>query len=61
MRRLGHPWDPLPVSVDVVQDPAVWRVKVIAEPWDVAEGGCRVGRTKRNGRRRDTVRDVLVR
>ena len=46
----------------VQQDPVVSRVKLIAEPWDVAEGGYQVGNfpplwTEWNGKYRDTVRD----
>ena len=42
------------------------RVKLIAEPWDVGEGGYQVGEfpplwTEWNGKYRDTVRDVLAR
>ena len=46
----------------VNQDPVVSQVKLIAEPWDVGEGGYQVGGfpplwTEWNGRYRDTVRD----
>jgi isoamylase len=47
---------------DVIhQDPIVSRVKLIAEPWDVGEGGYQVGNfpplwAEWNGRYRDTVR-----
>ena len=46
----------------VQQDPVVSRVKLIAEPWDVGEGGYQVGNfpalwTEWNGKYRDTVRD----
>ncbi len=47
----------------VQQDPVVSRVKLIAEPWDVGEGGYQVGGfppqwLEWNGRYRDTVRDL---
>ncbi|HVE63069.1 MAG TPA: glycogen debranching protein GlgX, partial [Mycobacteriales bacterium] len=48
---------------DVVQqDPVISRVKLIAEPWDVGEGGYQLGNfpapwAEWNGRYRDTVRD----
>ncbi len=46
----------------VNQDPVVSQVKLIAEPWDVGEGGYQVGGfpplwTEWNGKYRDTVRD----
>src|ERR671910_1307240 len=46
----------------VGQDPVLRRVKLIAEPWDVGEGGYQVGGfpalwTEWNGKYRDTVRD----
>jgi glycogen operon protein len=46
----------------VAQDPVVSQAKLIAEPWDLGEGGYQVGNfpelwTEWNGRYRDTVRD----
>jgi isoamylase len=46
----------------VQQDPIVSQVKLIAEPWDVGDGGYQVGKfpplwTEWNGKYRDTVRD----
>jgi len=46
----------------ISQDPVLSRVKLIAEPWDVGEGGYQVGNfptlwTEWNGKYRDTVRD----
>ncbi len=46
----------------VQQDPIVSQVKLIAEPWDVGDGGYQVGNfpplwTEWNGKYRDTVRD----
>ncbi len=55
--------DRLSVFFDLVQqDPVVSRVKLIAEPWDIGEGGYQVGNfpalwTEWNGKYRDTVRD----
>jgi glycogen operon protein len=55
--------DRLSVFFDLVQqDPVVSRVKLIAEPWDVGEGGYQVGNfpplwTEWNGKYRDTVRE----
>jgi isoamylase len=55
--------DRLSAFFDLVQqDPVVSRVKLIAEPWDVGEGGYQVGNfpplwTEWNGKYRDTVRD----
>ena len=44
------------------QDPVISRVKLIAEPWDVGEGGYQVGNfpvlwAEWNGKYRDCVRD----
>jgi glycogen operon protein len=55
--------DRLSTFFDLVhQDPVVSQVKLIAEPWDVGEGGYQVGQfpylwSEWNGRYRDTVRD----
>ncbi len=63
LARSMHDVDKLSVFFDVVhQDPVVSQVKLIAEPWDVGEGGYQVGEfpplwTEWNGRYRDTVRD----
>jgi isoamylase len=45
----------------IYQDPVLSRVKLVAEPWDVGEGGYQVGNfpiqwTEWNGKYRDTVR-----
>ena len=54
--------DRLSAFFDVIQqDPIISQVKLIAEPWDVGEGGYQVGNfpvlwTEWNGRYRDTVR-----
>ena len=55
--------DKLSAFFDLVQqDPVVSQVKLIAEPWDVGDGGYQVGNfpplwTEWNGKYRDTVRD----
>ena len=55
--------DRLSAFFDLVQqDPVVSQVKLIAEPWDVGEGGYQVGNfpplwSEWNGKYRDTVRD----
>ncbi len=55
--------DRLAAFFDLVQqDPVVSQVKLIAEPWDVGEGGYQVGNfpplwSEWNGKFRDTVRD----
>jgi len=51
-----------PFLCTIQQDPVVGRVKLIAEPWDLAEGGYQVGNfpapwSEFNGKYRDTVRD----
>ncbi len=57
--------DHLSSFFDVIQqDPVISRVKLIAEPWDVGEGGYQVGNfpvlwTEWNGKYRDTVRRFL--
>ena len=54
--------DKLAAFFDVIhQDPVISQVKLIAEPWDLGEGGYQVGNfpvlwTEWNGRYRDTVR-----
>ena len=58
-----HEVDRLSAFFDLIQqDPIVSRVKLIAEPWDVGEGGYQVGNfppqwSEWNGKYRDTVRD----
>jgi isoamylase len=58
-----HDVDRLSAFFDLIQqDPIVSRVKLIAEPWDVGEGGYQVGNfpaqwSEWNGKYRDTVRD----
>ncbi|WP_328809890.1 glycogen debranching protein GlgX [Rhodococcus sp. NBC_00294] len=63
LARELHDVDKLSAFFDLVQqDPVVSQVKLIAEPWDVGEGGYQVGNfpglwTEWNGMYRDTVRD----
>ena len=59
-----HEVDRLSAFFDLIhQDPVVSQVKLIAEPWDVGDGGYQVGNfpvnwSEWNGRYRDTVRDI---
>src|SRR3954451_25437403 len=63
LARQFHEVDRLSALFDLVhQDPIVSQVKLIAEPWDLGEGGYQGGGfpalwTEWNGRYRDTVRD----
>ena len=63
LAREFHDVDRLSAFFDLVQqDPIVSQVKLIAEPWDVGEGGYQVGNfppqwTEWNGKYRDTIRD----
>ena len=63
LAREFHEVDRLSAFFDLIQqDPVLSQVKLIAEPWDVGEGGYQVGNfpplwTEWNGRYRDTVRD----
>jgi glycogen operon protein len=63
LARQFHEVDRLSAFFDIVQqDPIVSQVKLIAEPWDVGDGGYQVGNfpplwTEWNGKYRDTVRD----
>jgi isoamylase len=63
LARELHAVDRLSAFFDLIQqDPVVSQVKLIAEPWDVGEGGYQVGNfptlwTEWNGKYRDTVRD----
>ena len=59
-----HEVDRLSAFFDLIQqDPVLSQVKLIAEPWDVGEGGYQVGNfpprwSEWNGKYRDTVRDL---
>jgi isoamylase len=63
LARSFHEVDRLSAFFDLIhQDPVISQVKLIAEPWDVGEGGYQVGNfpvlwTEWNGRYRDTMRD----
>ncbi|MDI1288380.1 MAG: alpha-amylase family glycosyl hydrolase, partial [bacterium] len=63
LARQFHEVDRLSAFFDLVhQDPVVSQVKLIAEPWDLGDGGYQVGGfpalwTEWNGLYRDTVRD----
>jgi len=63
LARELHDVDRLSTFLDLIhQDPVVSQVKLIAEPWDVGEGGYQVGNfppvwTEWNGKYRDCIRD----
>ncbi|MET9894619.1 glycogen debranching protein GlgX [Streptomyces sp. NPDC006465] len=63
LARQFHEVDRLSAFFDLIQqDPVVGRVKLIAEPWDVGDGGYQVGNfpplwSEWNGKYRDSVRD----
>jgi isoamylase len=64
LAREFHEVDRLSAFFDIIhQDPVLSQVKLIAEPWDVGEGGYQVGNfpvlwTEWNGIYRDVVRDL---
>ena len=63
LARELHAVDRLSTFFDLIQqDPVVSQVKLIAEPWDIGEGGYQVGNfpplwSEWNGKYRDAVRD----
>ncbi|HEY9087421.1 MAG TPA: glycogen debranching protein GlgX [Anaerolineaceae bacterium] len=63
LARELHDVDRLGSFFDIIrQDPVISQVKLIAEPWDLGEGGYQVGNfpsgwAEWNGKYRDTVRD----
>ena len=63
LARELHDVDRLSAFFDIIQqDPHLSQVKLIAEPWDVGEGGYQVGNfpplwSEWNGRYRDNIRD----
>jgi isoamylase len=63
LARALHDVDRLSAFFDIIQqDPVISQVKLIAEPWDVGEGGYQVGNfpplwSEWNGKYRDVVRD----
>jgi isoamylase len=63
LARELHDVDRLSAFFDIIQqDPVISQVKLIAEPWDIGEGGYQVGKfpplwLEWNGKYRDSVRD----
>ena len=63
LARELHEVDRLGSFFDIIhQDPVISQVKLIAEPWDIGEGGYQVGKfpvgwAEWNGKYRDSVRD----
>lgn len=63
LARELHEVDRLSAFFDIIhQDPVISQVKLIAEPWDIGEGGYQVGKFPEgwgewNGKYRDVVRD----
>ncbi|MFP4284037.1 MAG: glycogen debranching protein GlgX, partial [Desulfovermiculus sp.] len=63
LARELHDVDRLSAFFDIIQqDPVISQVKLIAEPWDLGEGGYQVGKfppvwSEWNGKYRDCVRD----
>jgi glycogen operon protein len=63
LARQFHDVDRLSAFFDIIhQDPVLSRTKLIAEPWDVGEGGYQVGNfpslwSEWNGKYRDTMRE----
>ncbi len=64
LARELHDVDRLSAFFDIIQqDPVINQVKLIAEPWDIGEGGYQVGNfppvwTEWNGKFRDCIRDL---
>ena len=63
LARELHAVDRLSAFFDIIhQDPVISQVKLIAEPWDIGEGGYQVGKfplgwAEWNGKYRDCIRD----
>lgn len=63
LARELHDVDRLSAFFDIIlQDPVISQVKIIAEPWDIGEGGYQVGNfpvgwSEWNGKYRDCIRD----
>lgn len=63
LARELHDVDRLSAFFDIIhQDPVISQVKLIAEPWDIGEGGYQVGKfppgwAEWNGKYRDCIRD----
>ncbi|WP_245971400.1 glycogen debranching protein GlgX [Sphingobacterium puteale] len=66
LARELHDVDKLSSFFDVIhQDPVISQVKLIAEPWDIGEGGYQVGEfppgwAEWNGKYRDCIRDYWI-
>ena len=66
LARELHAVDRLGAFFDIIhQDPVISQVKLIAEPWDLGEGGYQVGNfpvgwAEWNGRYRDSIRQILA-
>ncbi len=66
LARELHDVDKLSSFFDVIhQDPIISQVKLIAEPWDIGEGGYQVGEfppgwAEWNGKYRDCIRDYWI-
>ncbi|MDR6737881.1 glycogen debranching protein GlgX [Sphingobacterium sp. 2149] len=66
LARELHEVDKLSSFFDVIhQDPIISQVKLIAEPWDIGEGGYQVGEfppgwAEWNGKYRDCIRDYWI-
>ncbi|MFD1769916.1 glycogen debranching protein GlgX [Sphingobacterium suaedae] len=66
LARELHDVDKLSSFFDVIhQDPVISQVKLIAEPWDIGEGGYQVGEfppgwAEWNGKYRDCIRDFWI-
>lgn len=66
LAREFHDVNRLSSFFDVIhQDPVISQVKLIAEPWDIGEGGYQVGKfppgwTEWNGKYRDCIRDYWI-
>lgn len=66
LARELHEVNRLSAFFDIIhQDPTISQVKLIAEPWDVGEGGYQVGKfppgwAEWNGKFRDSIRDYWI-
>lgn len=66
LARELHDVNKLSAFFDIIhQDPVISQVKLIAEPWDVGEGGYQVGKfpsgwAEWNGKYRDCIRDYWI-
>ncbi|MEO3405134.1 glycogen debranching protein GlgX [Mucilaginibacter sp. CAU 1740] len=66
LARELHEVNRLSAFFDIIhQDPVISQVKLIAEPWDVGEGGYQVGKfppgwAEWNGKYRDSIRDYWI-